>query len=74
MIGVSAHTVPYNFAVDMRIALQGMLHLFKNNDPGAFADYKTVPVFIKRPRSLLRAVIIGGGKSLERAEASESYA
>ena len=67
MIGIAAHAISDQFAVNLCAACLGVLVFFKDNDAGAFAHDESVTILVPRAAGRFRGIVAraqcaGGGK------------
>src|SRR5579884_780145 len=72
VVGIGAHAVADNFGKYLRSARFGELQVLQNEDASAFADNKTIAVFVKGTAGTLR-LIIARGKGAHRGESADAH-
>src|SRR5687768_18477620 len=72
MESIGGSAVADDLAVNLRAATFRRLQLFQDHDPGAFANYKTIAIALKRPRSMNRIIVVRGQRA-HRGEARHAH-
>ena len=58
MIGVAAHTITHHFCINLCTSFLGVLPLLKYENPGPFANHKTIAGFVERTSAAIIILLL----------------